>query len=790
MHNRNTFKGFTQLLGLLFFLWAAMPLKAQLLQKPSHFLEAEPSEPESATSQSGFIQVPIRMGGAGLHAVTGFHLYLSYNNHKLGFAGISPGAVSNVSAIASNGILSLQYSNTQAPINCTQTVVLFYINFTRIAIGDVPLTFLYGSQVAGLTSLLPVSFEHGMVLQTWPLNLESSPAGAGVLTGGGEYLPGQSASISAAANPGYYFINWMRDGQVVSTQPDFDFTMPAQPVSLTANFGLNSYMVHLQATPQAGGIVSGSGTYAFGQQVQVVAVPNTGWAFTGWMLDGQIVSTQSSYSFSMPASNLVLWANFEQLNYSLQLEVNPQGAGTVSGAGSYVYNAPVTVQATPYTGWAFTGWTVAGQLISTHQSFSFNMPASALQLQANFEQILYPLQLNAMPAEAGTVSGSGNYTYNAPVTVQAIPNTGWAFTGWTAAGQLVSTNQSYSFNMPAAALQLQANFELVLYPLQLSVNPPEAGTVSGSGSFAYNQQVTVHAVPAESYNFISWNQGGNILSSNPTYTFAMPAGALSLTARFSLKTYTIQVSASHPEQGTVSGGGVYFHGQNVTVMALPSEGFQFIAWTEQDQTVSLEPIYSFVAHANRSLVAVFQSVMACPQPTSLNVTQIGEHFAQIAWVSPSGIDRWDVLWGLSGFDPNTGGTLVQVLNQNFYLLQGLSPQTSYDVYLRAWCEINFWSDWAGPLSFSTGYVALGESSSASPKVFPNPANTRLNIVFPLTDSHIEVEIVGVDGRIIDRHSGLSATSQLDLRHLPEGVYQMRWIQANRRGNARFIILRH
>lgn len=686
---------FNLMLPLLLISWVRTP--AQLLQQESSFLKTECSSTVVHEARNGFIQVPVRMGGAGLNAVTGFHLFLSFNHQKLQFAGISPGAVTNVAVIPTNGLLSLQYSNIQVPINCTQPVIMFYLNFTRLAQGDVSLNFMHGSQVAGLSSLLPVNFQNGMVLQTWQLSLESLPVGAGLLSGSGEYLPGQSASISAIANQGYHFINWMRNGQIVSTQPDFDFTMPAENVSLTANFGLNSYMVQLQANPSAGGSVSGSGAYFFGQSVQVQATPNTGWAFTGWMLDGQMVSTDPNYSFTMPASNLLLWANFEQIPYPLQLVVNPSSAGTVTGEGNFFYNTAVTVQATPDTGWSFTGWTLNGQLVSSSAIYNFNMPAAGLILQANFEQILYPLQLVVNPAGAGTVSGTGNYTFNAQVTVQAQPE------------------------------------------------------------------------PA--YDFMSWNQGSTVLSTNPTYAFSMPPNALLLTARFSLKTYLIEVVSSNLEFGTVTGGGVFTHGQSVTVLAQPAQGYQFIAWTEQGQTVSQQAVYNFTANANRSLVAVFQQVLVCPQPLSLTITAIGEQFVNLSWVSPEGIEQWDLRWGLAGFDPATEGTLIQSLTQTSYMLEGLNPQTTYDVYVRAWCENTYVSEWTGPLQFMTWYVGQDEIDDL-PKVFPNPASTNLNVLMPSSSGRLSIEIYSADGRLVLQKSELSHEIRLNINHLPEGSYHL------------------
>ena len=57
----------------------------------------------------------------------------------------------------------------------------------------------------------------------------------------------------------------------------------------------------------------------------------------------------------------------------------------------------------------------------------------------------------------GTVSGSGDFDYNTPCTVTAIPAEGYLFTSWTANGTIVSTDAEYTFNVTHDT-DLTANF--------------------------------------------------------------------------------------------------------------------------------------------------------------------------------------------------------------------------------------------------------------------------------------------------------------------------------------------
>jgi hypothetical protein len=88
-------------------------------------------------------------------------------------------------------------------------------------------------------------------------------------------------------------------------------------------------------------------------------------------------------------------------------------------------------------------------------------------------------------------------------------------------------------------------------------------------------------------------------------------------------------------------------------------------------------------------------------PTDLAADDITAFSAMIDWTAGSTESQWDIFYGLEGFDPDSEGTLLENITNKPYLLSGLSPETAYDVYLRAVCGENV-SDWSVPLTFTTG----------------------------------------------------------------------------------------
>ena len=74
----------------------------------------------------------------------------------------------------------------------------------------------------------------------------------------------------------------------------------------------------------------------------------------------------------------------------------------------------------------------------------------------------------------------------------------------------------------------------------------------------------------------------------------------------SIGEFTITLSVNPIDGGSVSGGGTYNSGDEVTVVATPSQGKYFVNWTEDGVEVSKEPVYTFIAMKNRNLVANFE----------------------------------------------------------------------------------------------------------------------------------------------------------------------------------------
>ena len=234
----------------------------------------------------------------------------------------------------------------------------------------------------------------------------------------------------------------------------------------------------------------------------------------------------------------------------------------------------------------------------------------AVDMPAHLHLIPIYIKLSSTPSGGGAFTGDGIYYECDDVTINAIPNTGYNFINWTEQGAEVSTNPIYKFSAEFDRTFV-ANFLINTYSISVLANPPQGGNVSitGSGNYTHGESLTITAIPENDYAFVNWTigAGGMEFSKQAEYTFTAFAN-LNLVANF-VKTYAISVSANPTAGGNVSitGSGIYTHGQSVTITAISSIGYDFINWTEgtggAEFTNQIE--YSFTATANLDLVANF-----------------------------------------------------------------------------------------------------------------------------------------------------------------------------------------
>ena len=339
-------------------------------------------------------------------------------------------------------------------------------------------------------------------------------------------------TLTAIPGIGYHFLNWTKDGEEVTTDDTYSFTM-TEDETYVANFEINSYEITVDATPSVGGSAAGAGIYNHFASCTLTATPNIGYHFVNWTKDSLEVSTDAEYTFEVDGPGDYV-AHFILNSYDITATADPAGAGTISGAGTYNHFSNCTLTATAATGYTFQNWTLDSVVVSTETEYSFEVSGAAAYV-AHFILNSYDITATTDPAGAGTISGAGTYNHFSTCTLTATAATGYTFQNWTLDGEVVSTETEYSFEVSGAAAYV-AHFTLNSYDITATVDPAEAGTVSGTGTYNHFSTCTLTATPNEDYAFVNWTKDGEEVSTEASYSFTVTEEA-TYVANFAIIAY-------------------------------------------------------------------------------------------------------------------------------------------------------------------------------------------------------------------------------------------------------------
>ncbi len=242
------------------------------------------------------------------------------------------------------------------------------------------------------------------------LVLTATPSEGGSVSGGGKYSAGEQLYVSATDYSPYVFSHWTdAQGNVISTERVYYFTKGAKVENLTAHFTFapdspnepddpNTILYHrLTTRAMVGGTASGGGRFRMGTTVTVYAYPDQYFYFSCWTdKDGNVVSTDASFTYTMKAYSDVLTANFvfnpdspdEPNEAIVRRRVSVQcgeGGGYGGETGRILQGNSITLNAYANTDYDFLGWYLNGELYTTLSSFSYTVGAENADFYAMFK---------------------------------------------------------------------------------------------------------------------------------------------------------------------------------------------------------------------------------------------------------------------------------------------------------------------------------------------------------------------------------------------------------------------
>jgi uncharacterized repeat protein (TIGR02543 family) len=419
----------------------------------------------------------------------------------------------------------------------------------------------------------------------------------GTVTGGGTYNYGSTATLTASAKTGYTFVGWYSSSGVKeSNQVSIKIENITAPVTRYARFDKIWNTVTYTKNNNIASVTPTSQRVSYGSSAaSTAALPATTAEFT-YSFDGWYEGTTKVGSdLALSVTNITGARTFQARgiattrSYTITATSENTTYGTVTGGGSYKYNATVTLTATRKTGYTFSGWYEGTTRVSTSATYTFTC-TGARTLVAKWAVYNLTITVTWSPtASKGTVSGSLTGQEGTKTTLNFTPATAYNFDHWeNNAGTTGGQNETFTFGTTTS---ITVFCTMKTYTVSYTKGTGITAVSRASETVNYGANAAGSTATVQTgYTFDGWYNGSTKASSSVTFAPTNVTATVTYEARATINKFTVTASpyfrntdgtgnyASGTDGGTVTGGGSVNYGGSSTVTAAAKTGYQFDGW--------------------------------------------------------------------------------------------------------------------------------------------------------------------------------------------------------------------
>ena len=270
---------------------------------------------------------------------------------------------------------------------------------------------------------------------------------------------------------------------------------------------------HIVISADANGSVNSTinGYHNAGTVLNLVATPNDGYRFVQWS-DGNLQADRNLVLMQ----DTVLTASFELIPQVEKYTVTVNGAegGTTNLYGTHTYeaNSTITLLATPYAGYEFTGWNLGNGNSSSDNPLFYTVTENVTITPVFTEKApepTYTLTVHKTGQGMVTISPEQEtYQNGAMVVLIAKPAEGWQFKQWEDGSISATRYLTMTENKEVTATfeEIPEEPEPTTY-YTLTMNTVGQGSITAdpqANQYAAGSTVILTATPAEGWQFSKW----------------------------------------------------------------------------------------------------------------------------------------------------------------------------------------------------------------------------------------------------------------------------------------------
>lgn len=440
----------------------------------------------------------------------------------------------------------------------------------------------------------------------------------GTVSQGAKYKFGTEISLKATANPNYTFVGWYTDSSCTSPLDGVEdanatYTMPSldkdgSTYDIYALFVINRVAVSVESYYQNAGDVAG-------QLTDLTQGEDNGYARLPEVLTNEDVTDEDTTTENATSGYIL---------YGTSIEVVI--TNTKEGQITVTYHTDKTCT----EGNKVDDGTINQTTTSLYVLFApnkYEITSGVYTQAAQDKDTLSEAATKDESGKGGSIEGLVDVYYGQTITLTAKPTDHFEFDGWYKDSDLTEkygteetyknltlTIESVTESVEVYAKFVQKKYELKLHAMYIGITGPESvndtpvsGTTGGNvqlpgkgeagleASYSYyaEQPIDIVANAAAGYEFTAWFTNadcteGQSSENNISLTADTELWALFSPVKYALSvdtyyldaqtTNTLKEQQLGPDGGTVTGAGSYYAGQEVTLTAKPTEGYELEGW--------------------------------------------------------------------------------------------------------------------------------------------------------------------------------------------------------------------
>jgi len=421
--------------------------------------------------------------------------------------------------------------------------------------GEGNLTNLVDGALVADNSLIvdgPISLQAVFSPSSYTLAIDTEPSDGGTVSGGGGFTLLDSLSVSADPFPFWEFVQWEGDTQYLvspfsaESLVQFPNLGELRDINLTAQFRRQSFSFSGNSEE------NGKLLYSVERDGRAIHSNTTFFSVSGGTNNSPFYQFTNSFGEVPDFDSIKLYRGSTYTFKSMDVSTShPFMIGESYGDlnSELVEGGPLSED--------------DGNITLTIPS---DFEGNLFYFCSNHPSMVYEFVIDDPPSTSSTIDGISQYDpisflSEDKLTIEGFPDTGWKFHRWVG---LPSEENTWEFDLldpyieianfsPVADVNVTAKF--TRKELEVIVENPEVGGVaSGSGSYLFEDLVSLSVIPHPDYHFTHWSgSGANFLilpAETATNSFSMPAIDVNLKPIFEPNLYKIFTTAD--ENGSIS----------------------------------------------------------------------------------------------------------------------------------------------------------------------------------------------------------------------------------------------